>query len=51
MKDLIDTTDFCRSCGGSGTEYERTERSTTLVSPCRDCRGTGSRTVLVGPKP
>lgn len=48
MKDLIDPDDYCRQCGGRGLEYERTERNTTLSTPCYQCRGTGSRTVRVG---
>lgn len=49
-QDLVDPSDFCRVCGGSGGDDERTERDTYLWMPCDVCRGTGLRTVRVNPQ-
>lgn len=42
---IVDYTDFCRRCGGTGTTPEETERGTTLHETCDLCRGTGCRTI------
>ena len=45
---LVDPSDYCRECGGARGERITTERNTTLWEPCRQCLGTGFRSVLVG---
>lgn len=37
------TFDPCRTCDGTGTVREPTERGTWIAEDCYDCRGTGSR--------
>jgi DnaJ-class molecular chaperone len=50
MQDLIDKTDHCRACGGRGYFKEKTQRDTWLYDDCRDCRGSGCRTVRIEKK-
>lgn len=42
---MADPGDFCRTCRGEGMTEEMTERGTMLYSACRECRGTGLKTV------
>ncbi|WP_165375302.1 hypothetical protein [Roseovarius nitratireducens] len=51
MQDLVDTSDFCRECGGTGRLTDYDDRNRARLVACDMCRGTGHRTVLVGPKP
>jgi DnaJ-class molecular chaperone len=48
MKDIIDTTDFCRRCKGEGGHRDQTDRGTWITETCTWCRGTGFRTITVG---
>jgi DnaJ-class molecular chaperone len=47
--DIVDETDFCRTCAGTGVmrETEYRPEPITIFSPCFFCRGTGRRTVLI----
>jgi DnaJ-class molecular chaperone len=47
MKNIADTTDFCRTCFGRGYTIDRLEAGRTLAEPCKPCAGTGHRTVQV----
>ena len=39
--------DFCRRCGGTGGEYEDTDRGTKMWVPCDLCGGGGNQSVRV----
>ena len=45
--DLVDPSSPCMTCSGSGVIREKTARGTFMDETCWQCRGTGSKTVLV----
>lgn len=52
--DIVDNTDFCRSCRGTGEEeeyrYEAGRGNVRTTGPCWYCRGSGRNTIRVSAK-
>ena len=46
--DLVDDTDFCRTCDGKGDIKEYSHDGRWVSEDCHMCRGTGLRTVIRG---
>ncbi len=46
--DLVDDTDFCRTCDGKGDIKEYSHDGRWVSDDCHMCRGTGLRTVIRG---
>lgn len=47
---IVDPDDFCRMCGGTGTQSEYLGHGRMLIETCDQCRGSGRRTVLITEK-
>jgi hypothetical protein len=47
LSDLVDPSDFCRGCRGTGGANEATGRGTKLFQDCFLCGGTGQRTIRI----